>query len=482
MPLFVSHWKSPLPFSQPSARLNGVLAAVQNRLPLYQLRNLMDNKTKETLQEIFMAGIRAVDPEEAVKRHIELSGNQLRVGGCSYLLDRFKRVFVTGFGKGTAPMAQALEQILGDRLSEGWITVKYGHGMPLKKVRVMEAGHPVPDQAGLEAARYILERLEAGTEQDLVLCAFSGGGSALFPAPRPPLQLGEKQETTRLLLECGATIFELNSLRKHMSLAKGGQLARIAYPARVVSLFLSDVVGDPLDVIASGPTVADPSTFADCIRIVERYELCEKLPARVLKLLRDGVSGLIEDTPKPGDVVFERVQNLVVGNNRAALLASAQKATELGFAPLVLSSFVQGEAREVAQAFTAIGKEIVSSGHPISAPACVLAGGETTVTIRGEGKGGRNQEFALAAALDLEAWPGISVLSAGTDGSDGPTDAAGAFADAGTCRDAARKGLNPFDHLSRNDSYNFFKATGDLFITGPTRTNVMDVLCMIVKT
>lgn len=441
----------------------------------------MDKKTKEALQEIFMAGIRAVDPEEAVKRHVELIGNQLMIGGRSYQLDRFKRVFVTGVGKGTAPMAKALEQILGDRLTEGWITVKYGHGLPLKKIRVMEAGHPVPDEAGLEATRYILEHLEACTEQDLVLCAFSGGGSALSPAPRPPLRLSEKQETTRLLLECGATIFELNSLRKHMSLAKGGQLARIAHPARVVSLFLSDVVGDPLDVIASGPTVADPSSFADCIRIIERYDLFEKLPAPVLKLVRDGAGGLIEDTPKPGDAVFEGVQNLVVGNNRAALLASARKAAELGYAPLVLSTFVQGEAREVAKAFTAIGKEIVSSGHPISAPACVLAGGETTVTIRGEGKGGRNQEFALAAALDLQGWPKISVLSAGTDGSDGPTDAAGAFADSNTCLDAARKGLNPFDYLFRNDSYNFFKETGDLFITGPTRTNVMDVLCMIVK-
>ncbi len=225
----------------------------------------MDEKTKKVLQDIFMAGVRAVDPEEAVKSHIELSGNELKVGGRSYQLDRFKRIFVTGFGKGTAPMAKALEQVLGERLTDGWITVKYDHGLALNKVRVMEAGHPVPDQAGLEATRFILERLKACTEQDLVVCAFSGGGSALSPAPRPPIQLSEKQETTRLLLECGATIFELNALRKHMSLSKGGQLAKIAYPAKVVSLFLSDVVGDPLDVIASGPTVPDPSTFADCI-------------------------------------------------------------------------------------------------------------------------------------------------------------------------------------------------------------------------
>jgi hydroxypyruvate reductase len=440
----------------------------------------MDDKKKNTLREIFLAGVLAVDPESAVRRHVELSGNRLRVGDRSYDLDHFNRIFVTGCGKGTAPMAKALEEILGERLTEGLITVKYGHGLPLQKVRVMEAGHPVPDGAGLEASLSILKRLAVCTGQDLVLCVFSGGGSALFPAPRPPLTLEEKQETTRFLLESGATISEINSLRKHMSLVKGGQLAKIFYPAMVVSLFLSDVVGDSLDVIASGPTVADPSTFADCIRIVDRYGLREKLPSSVIELLQAGLKGTVEETPKPGDPVFERVQNLVVGSNYSALLASAQRAVELGYPPLILSSHVQGEAREVAQVFTAIGKEIISSAHPVPTPACILAGGETTVTVRGGGKGGRNQEFALAAAICLDRLPGISILSAGTDGSDGPTDAAGAFADGDTCRNAARKDLNPMEFLARNDSYNFFKAIGDLLITGPTRTNVMDVFCAIV--
>jgi hydroxypyruvate reductase len=441
----------------------------------------MNDKTREALQQIFRAGIRAVDPEEAVKRHLELDGGLLRVGGCSYEIDRFERIFVTGCGTGTAPMARALEQVLGDFLTDGWIIVKYGHGMPLKKIRVMEAGHPVPDAAGSEAAGFILERLESCGERDLVICAFSGGGSALFPVPRPPVTLSDKQETTRLLLESGATIFELNALRKHLSRAKGGQLAKIACPARVVSLFLSDVVGDPLDVIASGPTVADPSTFADCLGIVEKYGLAARIPDRVFNLLQEGAGGLIEETPKLGDAAFERVQNVIVGSNRLALLAAAREAAALGYVPLVLTSFFQGEAREIAQAFTAIGKEIVASGNPVRPPACVLAGGETTVTVRGGGKGGRSQELALAAAISLEGWPQISLLSAGTDGSDGPTDAAGAFADAGACSRAAQKGLNPYDHLSRNDSYNFFEATGDLFITGPTRTNVMDLLCMIVE-
>ena len=325
----------------------------------------MDDMKKRRLEEIFRAGLKAVEPEEAIRRHVQLAGDHLKVGGHSYPLASFKRIIVTGFGKGAAPMAKALEEILGDRLTEGWVTVKYGHGIPLKKVRVMEAGHPIPDESGLKATRFILDHLQGCTEDDLVLCVFSGGGSALSPAPRPPLQLSEKQQTTRLLLDCGATIFEINSLRKHLSVCKGGQLARIVYPATLVSLILSDVVGDTLDAISSGPTVPDSSTFSDCLRIVERYALSEKLPAQVLKLLLDGAQGLIEETPKEGDAVFQRVQNLIVGSNRSALLASAEKAAQLGYHTLILSSFMEGEAREIAHAFAAVGKEIVASGHPV---------------------------------------------------------------------------------------------------------------------
>jgi glycerate 2-kinase len=441
----------------------------------------MDEKTKQALEAIFMAGLKAVDPEEAIRRHVQLMGDLLKVGGYEYPLAAFDRIFVAGFGKGTAPMASALEEILGERLTEGWITVKYGHGLPLKKVRVMEAGHPIPDQAGLQATRFILDRLKKCTEKDLVLCAFSGGGSALSPAPPCTLELGEKQETTQRLLDCGATIFELNAMRKHLSLCKGGQLSRIAFPATIVSLILSDVVGDPLDVIASGPTVPDSSTFSDCIRIIDRYGLRKKLPSAVIKLMHDGVKGLIADTPKAGDAVFKKGLNLIVGSNRAALLAAADKAEALGYHTLVFSSFVQGEAREIARAFAAIGKEIVASGHPISPPACILAGGETTVTIRGSGKGGRNQELALAAALAMDGWPRMALLSAGTDGSDGPTDAAGAFVDGNTCQDALRKGIDPEKYLQGNDAYHFFNQLDDLFITGPTRTNVMDVICLLVS-
>jgi len=447
----------------------------------YQIGTVMDENAKSKLKEIFFAGLKAVEPEEAVRRHVRLTGNRLWVGEYSYLLDSFERIIVTGFGKATAPMAKALEDILGERLSEGWIIVKYGHKVPLKKVRVMEAAHPVPDEAGQKATRFILDRLKECTEKDLVLCAVSGGGSALSPSPREPLELSEIQETTRLLLESGATILELNSIRKHLSTCQGGQLARSAYPAAVVSLLLSDVVGDPPDVISSGPTVPDPSTFSDCLDIVERYGLSGKLPPRVLKLLRDGADGPADETPKPGDAVFNRCRSLVVGSNRSALLASSRKAKELGYKTLVLSSFIQGEARDVAEVFAAIGKEIAASGNPISSPCCILAGGETTVTIRGNGKGGRNQELALAAAISIEGHPLISMLSAGTDGSDGPTDAAGAFVDGATLREALKKGMDAKKYLLNNDSYTFFKELDDLLTTGPTRTNVMDVICLLVE-
>ncbi len=441
----------------------------------------MDERMKQRLEAIFRAGLKAVDPEAAIRRHVQLAGDQLIVGDKAYPFSAFERIIVTGFGKGTAPMAKALEEILGDRLTEGWITVKYGHGLPLEKIRVMEAGHPIPDPAGLKATKFILDQLGGCTDKDLILCAFSGGGSALSPAPRAPIELREKQETTQLLLDCGATIFEINAVRKHLSLCKGGQLARIAYPATLVSLFLSDVVGDPLDVIASGPTVPDPSTFSDCIRIVDRYGLREKMPPAVLKLLCDGALGLVADTPKAGDAVFRKSQNLIVGSNRAALLAAEEKARALGYNTLILSSFVQGEARQIARIVVAIGKEILASGHPVAAPACILAGGETTVTIRGSGKGGRNQELALAAALEMDGWPQMALLCAGTDGTDGPTDAAGAFAHGDTCPDALLKGINPEKFLMANDAYHFFNQLDDLFITGPTRTNVMDVICLLVE-
>lgn len=437
---------------------------------------------EKSLEDIFKAGVKAVDPERAIQKYARRQGNQLFVGDCSYALDSFKRIFLIGAGKGTAPMAKAVEDILGPYLNHGWIVVKYGHGLPLKKTDIMEAGHPIPDEAGLKATKELLKQAQKCTEKDLIICAFSGGGSALLPAPFPPLTLDQKQETTRLLLECGATINEINSIRKHLSRSKGGWLAKEAYPATVVSLLLSDVIGDRLDVIASGPTVPDESTYSDCIKIIDRYELSDRLPKSVADYFKKGAAGSLPETPKAGDPVFSKVQNLIVGNNRESLLAARERAISLGYNTIILSSQIEGEAREVAQVFAAIGKEISQANLPISPPACIIAGGETTVTIQGRGKGGRSQELALACAIAIDGWKGISLLSAGTDGTDGPTDAAGAIVNGTTCERARQTNLYPRDFLLANDSYTFFESLGDLLKTGPTRTNVMDIICMLVDT
>ena len=441
----------------------------------------MAENQQKALKGIFRAGLEAVDPERAIRKYVRRKGNQLFVGDRSYALDRFKRILLIGAGKGTAPMAKALEEILGDYLTEGWIVVKYGYGMPLEKTHTTEAGHPIPDEAGLRATEIVLDKIRECTGEDLIMCAFSGGGSALLPAPSPPIGLDEKQEITRLLLESGATINEINAIRKHLSRSKGGWLAKTAYPATVVSLILSDVIGDRLDVIASGPTVPDKSTFAGCTEIIQRYNLVARLPEAVAEYFQQGAAGMVSETPKVGDPAFSRVQNLIVGNNRGALLAAQEQALSLGYKTMILSSQIEGEAREVAQVFAAIGKEICQAGMPISPPACVLAGGEPTVTIQGKGKGGRNQELALACAISIDGWDRIFLLSAGTDGTDGPTDAAGAIVSGLTCTRARQADLNPYSYLLANDSYSFFESLGDLLKTGPTRTNVMDIICMLVE-
>ena len=313
-----------------------------------------------------------------------------------------------------------------------------------------------------------------------MICVISGGGSALLPAPAPPVTLAEKQAITRLLLDCGANIHEINAVRKHISSIKGGQLARLAYPATVIALLLSDVIGDDLDVIASGPTAPDPSTFDRVREILRHYRIEEQAPAGVQQRLEQGVAGAIQETPKTGDPAFARTQNAIVGSNLLAVNAASIKARELGFRTMTLSTFIEGETRDVARMHAAIARQARLFEQPLRGPACIISGGETTVTIRGAGKGGRNQEFALAAAIDLAGLDDVVILSGGTDGSDGPTDAAGAVVDGQTVERAARLGLSAKDYLARNDSYHFFKPLGDLLITGPTNTNVMDVRLILV--
>jgi glycerate 2-kinase len=429
--------------------------------------------------KIFREAVKAVDPEKVLSRHVSLRGNILRVAGKPYPLSRVERIFVVGTGKASAPMAANLEKILGPRIRGGWVNVKYGHGRALKRIHIHEAGHPLPDASGLEGAKAILRLFKDLTERDLVIFLISGGGSALLPLPVPGVTLEEKQVVTRLLLRCGATIQEINTLRKHLSLLKGGGLAKRAFPAALVSLILSDVIGDPLEVIASGPTVPDPSTFDDCVRILDKFDLWKDIPASAAEHLREGRKGNREETVKAGDPAFGRVQNVIVGNNLLAMKAARQKARQLGYRTLTLSSLIEGETREVAKVHAAIAKEVLLSGNPLSPPACLLSGGETTVTLKGQGKGGRNQEFSLAAALEIEGWKDLVLLSAGTDGTDGPTDAAGAFADGRTVIRGKEKGMDALVFLNENDSYSFFEKLGDLLITGPTGTNVMDLRILL---
>jgi len=437
-------------------------------------------KLRKDALAIFNAGIKAVDPVTAVKRHFKLQDSILSVGERTYDLASYNKVYVIGAGKASAAMAQPLEEIIGDRIKASAINVKYGHAVQLKIIRVNEAGHPVPDEAGLKGTKQIIQLLQQTGEKDLVICLISGGGSALLPYPAQGLTLENKQKVTKHLLEVGATIHEINAVRKHISKVKGGQLARLVYPSTLISLILSDVIGDNLDSIASGPTVPDTSTFSDCLHILDKYNIRQKIPAGVLEHLERGVKGEIKETPKAGDPVFKKTQNVIIGSNIMAVKAAKEKAQELKYHSLVLSSFIEGETREVAKVHAAVAKEILSTGSPVSRPACVISGGETTVTIRGKGLGGRNQEFALAAAIEIDGLEDVVILSGGTDGTDGPTDAAGALADGETVRRAKELGLDAEYHLLENDSYHFFKPLGDLLITGPTFTNVMDLQLVIV--
>jgi glycerate 2-kinase len=414
---------------------------------------------------IFRASLAAADPVGAVTRHLSRGK-----------YDRFRNIYVIGAGKAGASMALAAERALGKRITTGLINVKDGHLAKLRRIELNQCGHPVPDERGASGAARIAQIATGAGRDDLVICLVSGGASALLPLPAEGITLEEKQATTRLLLACGATIHEINAVRKHISRIKGGQLARLATPARVESLLLSDVIGDDLDVIGSGPTAPDASTFATVAAILDRYQIRTRVPAPVRERIEQGVRGEIPETPKPADPVFARVRNTIVGGNRLALDAAARAARSLGYRTLILSSTIEGETREIARMHAAIAREIVQSGRPARPPACIITGGETTVTIKGDGLGGRNQEFVLAAAIDIAGLENTVVFSAGTDGSDGPTDAAGAIADGDTLRrnPAAR------EFLDRNDSYRYFQSLNDLVITGPTNTNVMDVRLLLV--
>lgn len=441
---------------------------------------------KDELQEIFNAALAAVDPYRAVTRALRLEEGRLFAGGSTYGIAAFDRILVAGAGKATARMAEAVENIVGSSIAGGIIIVKYGHGGSLRKIVQVEAGHPIPDEAGVRGTELLLELVRGADEKTLVLCLLSGGGSALLVDPLPGITLEDKQRTTDLLLKAGASIHELNTVCKHLSAVKGGRLARTAYPASIVTLILSDVIGDPIDVIASGPTAPDGTTFADVARVIEKFGLKQELPRQVAAFVERGLSGQEPETVKSGDACFKKTRNVIVGGIAQALAAGREKARALGYGAEITSIEVQGEAREAARTLARSALQMRDSLKP-GERRCLLSGGETTVTVRGKGKGGRNQELALAFALEITGIPGITLFSAGTDGTDGPTDAAGAVVDAASIQKARECGIHPETYLGNNDSYNFFLKIDSIsdpkhhIMTGPTGTNVMDLQIILVE-
>ncbi len=463
---------------------------------------------RDLANKIFQSALAAVNPEIIVKECARDINSSLRQ-------ESFKDIIVVGFGKAAYQMSVAIEEVIDtDRISAGIVVTKYGHakkqgsevmgqgsgdkyqstvgatlrGYPprehraqnteLKKIKVYEAAHPIPDENGIKATEKIIELLKAADKETLVLCLISGGGSALLVSPIEEVNLGEKQLITDLLLKSGADIVELNAVRKHLSKVKGGRLAEIAYPAKIISIIISDVIGDKLDVIASGPTSADPSTFSDALRVIEKYNFFEKAPQSIINILKSGHAGTIPDTPKGDNQIFRSVQNMIVGSNQKAVEAAAKEGRDKGHETEVLSSALTGEAKEVAGWLAEKAKKALSQKH--TGKLCLISGGETVVTVKGNGKGGRNMELALSFAIEIEGMDGITLLSAGTDGTDGPTDAAGAIVDGRTVIKAREMGLDPLDYLNNNDAYNFFKEIDSLIITGPTGTNVMDLQIILI--
>jgi hydroxypyruvate reductase len=449
------------------------------------------NIRKDHLSKIFNAALKRVDPYQMLIDHVKLLGSvfSVQLGRDRYEIDlnEYRKVVVVGAGKATAPMAKAIEKILGDRLTGGLVSVKYGHTEPLAKIEIIEAGHPVPDENGVRAATRILKLAESSNESTLIISLISGGGSALLTLParwqikgeEVALSLADKQETTALLLACGADIEEINCIRKHLSSIKGGRFLSKAAPARSINFILSDVVGDDLSSIASGTTCADPTTFIDALEILEIYGIDKKVPESVRTILTRGIRGEIPETLKSGNADLDLTTNILLGTNLHALDAAAREARELGYQVIRLTSRIVGEAREVAKTLAAITIDCAVNSTIGRPPICIMSGGEPVVQLRGPGKGGRNQEMALAFLLEMIRNPhlckSLTFLAASTDGNDGPTDAAGAFADQAIIQTAAMADLDPRTFLEKNDSYHFFQACDGLLKTGPTNTNVCDL-------
>lgn len=433
----------------------------------------------ENARQIFLEGVKGVLPEKLINDLVSLRGSLLRIGYCSYDLTKYHNIYVVGAGKATPAMAHYIEAVIGNRISGGYIVTKYGYSCKLKYITVAEAGHPVPDLNSYKAADEILSLLSGTGENDLVICIWSGGGSALL-ADHPENSSREDMAVlNEKLVRCGADIKEINSVRKHLSRIKGGQLAMRIRPAESVTILLSDVIGDPPDIIASGPTVPDNSTFADAMGVIEKYSLTGELPEQLVNYIREGIEGLRPETPKADDPVFRKSPLFIAGNNKLALLSAMEKAEKLGYDTYIITDSLQGDT-DNACSFIIETINNYRNNTSLKKPLCLLFGGETTVKVAGNGTGGRNQHLALVTAFRIRDIPGITFLSAGSDGSDGETDAAGAVVHSGTIPEAINAGKDPETFLRNFDSWNFFRTTGGLIKTGPTLTNVMDIMIVII--
>jgi hydroxypyruvate reductase len=454
-------------------------------LEAFKTESLRSTNLVEPIAKITQAAITAVDPTEAVKQVLQLEGTRLIIADKQYNLSDLREVFLVGVGKACVPMGLAVVEIINEHLSEGILITKEGHLFTDKdqfpsKLAIFEASHPLPDKRSVNATHKIINLLNRTQGDDLVICLISGGGSALLTAPTADMSLNDLRTLTSILLASGATINEINCLRKHLSLIKGGNLAGHATPAFLSTLILSDVVGDPLDVIASGPTVPDRSTYRDALQVLNKYRIYDEIPSKIINHLQRGLAGEIPETPKPHHQAFNKTQNYIIGNNYLAAQAAIYQAQAEGYNTLLLTTFLQGEAREAGQFISSLARQIAKTDQPVPRPACVVIGGETTVTIRGEGSGGRNQELALSTVGNLSTIPNITLVTFATDGGDGPTDAAGAVVTNASLNRAASLGLDPDKYLDKNDSYNFFESLGDLIKTGPTQTNVNDLIFLFL--
>jgi glycerate 2-kinase len=437
----------------------------------------------KSIEHVLAASLDAVEPGAALKRFLTLQDNFIEIGEQQYPLNEIQRILVVGAGKAGAAMARATHEILGTWITDGVVVVKEGYARAegvssitaVGPIQIISGSHPIPDQRSLAGAARIRNLLQNTSANDLVICLVSGGGSALIVSPAQGITISDLQQLTTQLLACGANIHEINILRKHLDQIKGGGLARMAAPAPLTALILSDVVGDPLDIIASGPTVPDPSTYLDAYQILERYHILERVPPAIVTHLQDGIQDKLPETPKPGNPLFSRVHNMIIGCNNQAARAALEQAQHEDLNTLLLTTHLQGEARQAGRMLAAILRQVALRGEPISIPACLVAGGETTVTIQGQGLGGRNQELALSAVYDLAGLPNVAMVAMATDGGDGPTDAAGAMITGETLARARQLDMEPSDYLDRNDSYHFFEKLGDLIRPGPTQTNVNDL-------